>query len=75
MLGETNDFQIGQKVKLNTGGPEMSIEDVQGNVCVCRWFINGQDKSGKFVDQCLVPVARTAPVIHRKRRAISVDKN
>lgn len=68
MEGNTNNFQVGDKVKLNTGGPEMSIEDIQDNVCVCRWFVNGQDKTGKFVDQCLVPVARTSLVIHGKQR-------
>ena len=51
MAGETNIFQIGQKVKLSTGGPEMCVEDIQGNACVCRWFVNGSDKSGRFVDQ------------------------
>lgn len=65
MADDAKNFQVGEKVKLNTGGPEMSVEDIQGNTCVCRWFINGIDKSGKFVDQCLVPVVRVPPVIHR----------
>jgi len=67
VAGETNIFQIGQKVKLSTGGPEMCVEDIQGNACVCRWFVNGSDKSGRFVDQCLVPVVKTSLVIHGKR--------
>ena len=68
MVGDTNNFRIGQRVKLNTGGPEMSVENTEGNTCICRWFVNGQDKTGKFVDQCLVPVIRNPPVIHGKRK-------
>ena len=73
MAGETITFQIGQKVRLNTGGPEMSIEDVQGNTCICRWFVNGSDKTGKFVSQCLVPVDKTSLVIHGKREKLTAN--
>lgn len=68
MVGDSNIFQVGEKVKLNTGGPEMSVEDIQGNTCVCRWFLNGLDKTGKFVDRCLVPAVKTTPLIHGKRQ-------
>ena len=70
MTGEENNFQVGQKVRLNTGGPEMSVENIKGHTCVCRWFVNGVAKTDKFVDQCLVVVAKTPIIIHGKRRAL-----
>ena len=75
MAGETHNFQIGEVVQLNTGGPEMSVEDIQGNICICRWFINRQDKSGSFVDRCLVPVSKKSPVIHSNRRGVAVNQS
>lgn len=75
MAGDTNNFQVGEKVKLNTGGPEMSVEDIQGNTYVCRWFINGLAKTGKFVDQCLVPVVNKPPIIHGKRKELVTGQN
>lgn len=75
MAGDTNNFKIGQQVKLNTGGPEMSVENTEGNTCVCRWFINGQAKTGKFVDQCLVLVVKTPPLIHRARKEFAANKD
>ena len=75
MTGETNNFEIGQKVKLNTGGPEMSVENVQGNICVCRWFKDGVAKTDKFVDKCLVLAVRPSPIIHGKRRRLAASQN
>ena len=62
------EFTVGQKVKLNTGGPEMSVEHAEGDSCVCRWFVNGVAKTSKFVAQCLEPVAKRSPVIYGKNR-------
>ena len=75
MKGDTKKFQVGDKVKLNTGGPEMSIEDVQSNICVCRWFVNGLAKTGKFVGQCLVPVVNKPPIIHGKRKELVTGRD
>ena len=75
MTGESNYFKVGQKVKLNTGGQEMSVEDIQGNICVCRWFINGAAKTDKFVDRCLILAVRTTPIIHGKRKVFTANQN
>ena len=75
MKCDLKKFQIGEKVRLNTGGPEMSVEDIHGNTCVCRWFINGTDKTGTFVAQCLIPAVKIAPVIHGRRKDLTADRN
>ena len=53
----------------------MSVEDIQGNICVCRWFINGAAKTDKFVDRCLILAVRTTPIIHGKRKVFTANQN
>jgi len=60
---------------LNTGGPEMSVEDTDGYDCVCRWFVNGAAKTDKFVDRCLVLLVNNRPIIHGKRREVAVNQH
>ena len=36
-------FKVGDVVILKSGGPKMTVEDVEaGDTIVCQWFITGQ---------------------------------
>ena len=70
VIGEENRFRVGDKVKLNIGGPEMSVESSKGKTYVCRWFVNGVAKTGTFTEECLEPAVRSQPlIIHGSRNS------
>lgn len=35
---EKNEYDIGNMVRLNSGGPLMTIEEIDDEVITCRWF-------------------------------------
>ncbi len=47
-------FQIGDRVRLNSGGPLMAIYDVDywGNVC-CNWLAGAELRAATFPPACL----------------------
>ncbi len=68
VIGEENRFRTGNKVKLNIGGPEMSVESCEAKVYVCRWFVNGVAKTGTFTEDCLESsMSSRRPIIHGSR--------
>ena len=57
MYSYENEFQIGQIVRLKSGGPDMTIEDYlaigpSGNYR-CQWFAGKKLESGIFPKQSL----------------------
>ena len=49
--GEINiekKLEIGDTVKLNSGGPLMTIQHFNDDKCVCRWFDGNELKSSEF---------------------------
>jgi uncharacterized protein YodC (DUF2158 family) len=35
---ETVEFRVGDVVRLNSGGPKMTIESIVGEVALCSWM-------------------------------------
>ncbi|MCH2000356.1 DUF2158 domain-containing protein [Acinetobacter seifertii] len=61
---KTPKYVIGDKVKLNVGGPDMAVqsigEDYQtkefNGIYCCQWFAGKKLDSGKFPEESLVMV-------------------
>lgn len=63
-IARTPRYKIGDKVKLNVGGPDMAVKDI----CLdfrnkefdgeyhCQWFAGKKLDSGKFAEESLIPV-------------------
>lgn len=48
------NFQAGDVVRLKSGGPLMTITEVNGNVITCIWFIGDKEvEVKKFYDYTL----------------------
>jgi uncharacterized protein YodC (DUF2158 family) len=52
-------FKIGEIVKLKSGGPDMTVRDINGNEEIgiyfqCQWFAGKKLESGSFRDESLV---------------------
>jgi uncharacterized protein YodC (DUF2158 family) len=46
-------MKVGSSVVLNSGGPKMTVEHIDGSVVKCIWFDRDQPISGKFHKACL----------------------
>lgn len=65
MTDEVREFKIGDVVRLKSGGPDMTIQDVTEYEIKCRWF----DAKKKFFDSSFQPeelVDASAPQINVK---------
>jgi uncharacterized protein YodC (DUF2158 family) len=43
-------------VTLRSGGPEMTVECIVGDVVACLWFVDGELRNARINAACLVPV-------------------
>lgn len=43
----TNPFKIGDIVILNSGGPRMTVADVEDDLCSCVWFLGTEHPEAK----------------------------
>lgn len=70
MISETNKYRLGDKVKLNIGGPIMSVQHCTEKIYICRWFVNGVAKIGEFAEEGLEP-AESSPtrIVCRNRQS------
>ncbi len=41
-------FELGNTVRLKSGGPLMTVDDIQGNDIVCVWFEGKRRFESKF---------------------------
>lgn len=67
-----NQFNRGDMVRLNTGGPPMSVAKVQefgpdapndqltGQQVLCAWFVGEEEKGTWFPPECLVKIKELA---------------
>lgn len=63
-------FSKGDVVKLKSGGPEMTVVEVDDEECFCRWFDSkGQQMSDNFEQVGLEKVERNKPMGFRTTRA------
>jgi uncharacterized protein YodC (DUF2158 family) len=46
-------FNVGDIVKLKSGGPEMTVEDVGGDAISCVWFTDAEIGRSKFLEETL----------------------
>jgi len=53
-------FQVGDVVQLKSGGPLMTVSELQGNIVHCRWFVGNEEKSSSFASE-LLKSANTGP--------------
>ena len=60
-----NKYSVGDMVKLNAGGPDMSVYTVSRDSSTdefkgtyrCQWFAGRKLESGVFEEECLVEVS------------------
>jgi uncharacterized protein YodC (DUF2158 family) len=43
-MPDENKFAVGDVVQLNSGGPQMTVEEVKGTVVSCVWFDAKQEQ-------------------------------
>lgn len=63
-MSKKNTFNVGDIVKLKSGGPEMTINSVSTNsqtgeftgVYTCQWFAGKKLDQGRFPEESLIPV-------------------
>jgi uncharacterized protein YodC (DUF2158 family) len=48
-------FKPGDTVRLNSGGPAMTVTAVEGDLVVCDWFDGSKKCEHKFVIAALTP--------------------
>ena len=51
------EIKIGDVVRLKSGGPRMTVEDLSGEYASCVWFENSRALRGEFRLQLLEPAA------------------
>jgi len=45
---DTTEYNVGSTVRLQSGGPLMTIKEIDNNILICRWFDNNQLCSEMF---------------------------
>jgi len=57
-----SELQVGGTFRLKSGGPIMTLDEVDGDEVICTWFDSKQVRqSGVFKPQTLTPVERQQP--------------
>jgi uncharacterized protein YodC (DUF2158 family) len=62
-------FKVGDEVQLKTGGPPMTVENVNSGNVSCIWFHGGEAKCQTFPAATLVRYTRPTytPVVRRRK--------
>lgn len=53
---EKNRFKLGDIVKLNSGGPEMTIIEIFDRIVKCSWYSESKFEYGDFPFDCLLTI-------------------
>jgi uncharacterized protein YodC (DUF2158 family) len=56
-----NELKEGDVVRLNSGGPDMTVLEVSGDTAVCKWHDGNEFTSATFRIVCLTPVEPKTP--------------
>lgn len=66
-MSNKNKFNVGDMVKLKSGGPEMTIRIVRTNTqeffigtYTCQWFAGKKLDEGTFPEESLIPVVKAS---------------
>jgi uncharacterized protein YodC (DUF2158 family) len=46
-------FKNGDRVKLKSGGPTMTVANASGEAIECSWFVEGHFQQGSFTPESL----------------------
>jgi uncharacterized protein YodC (DUF2158 family) len=65
-MSKKNTFNVGDIVKLKSGGPEMTINAISTHyetdeftgTYTCQWFAGKKLDQGKFPEESLIPVVK-----------------
>ena len=66
-------FAVGSRVQLNSGGPKMTVESVDGNRVKCAWFYENEIKRDTFDAAMLKDPARIVVASSGRRRSAFMD--
>lgn len=61
-------MQVGDTIYLKSGGPAMTVDEINGKVITCKWFSGATAQRGDFPELGLV-VDDPTPVIEATRQA------
>ena len=61
-FNEFEDFNVGDVVKLKSGGPNMTVENASGSRIMCNWFEAGIVHQWQFDQGALEKVVPTTDV-------------
>jgi uncharacterized protein YodC (DUF2158 family) len=50
----SDDFSLGDRVQLKSGGPIMTVGEVSGDDLWCQWFAENEVKASSFKRQMLL---------------------
>lgn len=59
-MAKSNQFSVGDVVKLKSGGPDMtirSVPDLHSKQYLCQWFAGKKLEQGSFPEESLDPVS------------------
>jgi uncharacterized protein YodC (DUF2158 family) len=54
-------FKVGDVAQLKSGGPLMTVSEVDGTVVHCRWFVGTEEKSSSFPSEMLKQAGGPGP--------------
>lgn len=60
-------FKVGDRVQLNTGGPPMTVTEVNGDEVSCTWFVKDDYKTSMFPSAALASWSPPKPVVRVPR--------
>ena len=55
-------FKAGDVVQLKSGGPLMTVSEVNGSIVHCRWFVGAEEKSSSFSPEMLKAASASGSV-------------
>jgi uncharacterized protein YodC (DUF2158 family) len=66
------DFKIGDVVRVKSGGPTMTIQEIDASLGTadCRWFVGKKDQHGEFVLATLEKAGKGIVGVSSTRRLV-----
>lgn len=61
-----NTFEVGQVVRLKSGGPDMTVGEIKDGVAFCGWFVGKKALSKHYLVAMLEPATTSKPASDTK---------